>query len=369
MAEVRLRMSNYMARALDYLSHRTGMDNTNIVRQAVMEYIQRRFTKYDHGTVESVENGALIDALDEWVHWNMFLKEIPKDQANLWKELAIKSLQFTKSKGQLPMVRDLYKLGDWNKLDRRYESWLQSFLIYQDKITTYDYKEIPLPEKDKYKKLLDQGKKVEYYNKKWEEYAEKIIDELGDMAHPLYSILYTIKREKSLVTDRETALYILAQLLKNKGLKVEEKKSVRGPAGFSMDSGEVAKLLATGKINENETLDQAVQRLAFEEWEKQIKEVTGETRAERVLKNLDEKSYNGSKRMVKQFNAEKEGKDPFAKEKEYAKKMIEDPNFGITKEQEKEIDKDRLMDEFIKLDQEREKNKEKNKKNGKKKNK
>ena len=363
MAEVRLRMSNYMARALDYHSHRTGMDPTNIVRQAVMEYIQRRFTKYDHGAVESVENGALIDALDEWVHWNMFLKEIPKDQANLWKELAIKSLQYTKQKGRLPMIKDLYKLGDWNKLDRRYESWLQSFLIYQDKIIFYDYKEIPLPEKDKYKKLLEQGKKVEYYNKKWEEYAEKIIEELGDMAHPLYSIFYTIKMEKSLVTDRETALYILAQLLKNKGLKVEEKKSVRGPMGFAMDPGETAKLLATGKINENETLDQAVQRLAFEEWEKQIKKDTGETQAERVLKNLDEKTYNGSKRMVKQFKAEKEGKDPFAKEKEYAKKIIEDPSFGISEDEMKEIDKNRLMDEFIKLDEKRE-----NKKRGKKKN-
>lgn len=364
MAEVRLRLSDYMAKALDYYSHKTGMDNTNIVRQAVAEYLQRRFTKYDQGIVESTENGALLDALDEWVHWNMFLKEIPKDQANLWKELAIKSLQLTKKEGRLPINRDLYKLGDWNELDRRYESWLQSFLIYQDKILSDDYKDIPLPEVDKYKKLLDQNKKVEYYNEKWQEYVENIIDELGDMAHPLYSIFYTLKTEKGLITDRETALYILAQLLKNKGLKVEEKKSVCGPAGFVMDSGEIAKLLATGKINDNETLDQAVKRRAFEEWEKQIKEVTGETRAERVMKNLNESSYNASKRNVRQYIAEKEGKDPYAKEKEYAKKMIDGE--GITKEQHQEIDKDILMDEFIKLDKEREKKKRGKKRNDKK---
>jgi hypothetical protein len=362
MAEVRLRMSDYMARSLDFLSHKTGIDNTNLVRHAVMDYIKRRFTFLDNATVESTENGAVIDALEEWVHWNMLLKEIPTDQANLWKELAIKTLHYMKENHKIPMHKEMYYFGNISNLKREYESWLQSFLVYQDKITMYDYKEIPIPDKDKYKNLLDQGKTTEYYNKKWEEYAEKLIEQLGDMANPLYSVLYTIKRENHLATDREVALYLLAQLLNLKGLKVETKKRVTGPMGFSMDHGELAKLLATGKINENETLDDFVNRMVYDEWERLIKEVSGEERAERIIKNLNETGYNASKRIVKQHKAKKEGKDPYAKEKEYAKKMFEDPNFGITEEQEKEIDKNIIMKEFLKLGEEQ-RNMEKKKKN------
>jgi len=349
-SEVRLRLNPWTANALDYLSNKTGMDSTGLVRQAVLEYIQRRFTNYDFETVQSVMDGTYKDALDEWVHWNMHLKEIPKDQATLWKKLAIKSLEFMQSCSHMPMYKEFYKLGEWLKLKKEYESWLMDFLIYQFKIKEY-HGEILIPKEDKYKMLLAQGKEDEYYNRKWEEYAENLILKMGDMTNPLFNILYQIKRDNLLVTDRETALFLLKRLIDKKAIKRRTEEPIRGPYGPTsdhLDTGEIAEILAKGKIKDNENVDQFLERKAWEEIDKQIKEIQDTTeKAEQVMKNINPLSYAISKRKARKFKDRQAGKDPFEKEKELAKKLAQGKSVVVDPSI---IDEDILIEESSKLE-------------------
>lgn len=355
LSEIRLKPSPWMELALDYLSHRTGgMDHTNIARLALLEYIQKRFTNYDFETLQHERDGMYIDALDSWCYWNLHLQHMPKEQSDLWKELAIKSLEYLRKKKRLPQFRELYKLGRFDKLEHDYEMWLHDFLNYQDKIMYLTFEDLPWPEKDNHKHLLDQGKESEYYNKRWGDYAEILIKKMGNVANPLFQVLYAVKRENHLIDDQQTALYLLATLLKNKGIKVKTKPDINGLMGIAMDPGEIARLLSTGKINENETLGEAIERRALEDWEKEIKETQDSIeKAEKVMKNLNKRSYNLSKLRAKQFKDKQEGKPINLEEENLAQKLImegKDIEFDPSK-----VDEDILIKEISRIEEQKKK--------------
>jgi len=209
-SELRIRLSEWESQALEIQSNKTGMDLTNIARQAILEYVERHFTKYDFASIEEITDSEYKNALDEWVHLDLFIQKMDKRQATLFKKFALIGLEYIVKKKQMPQYKELWRISkDLNEVEKHYPL-LQTFLWYQIKIIQF-YNDIPLPEFD----VKKTGDNTDYFSKKWYEYAELLIDKMnekGRVIHPFYYALYCLKGHNDFVTDREIALFLMERI-------------------------------------------------------------------------------------------------------------------------------------------------------------
>jgi len=209
-----LKLTDWQAEVLDYFSHKTGMNFTDICRGALNYYIDKKLTGIDFKTVESEIDSNLWDAWEEWDIINNRFKEmdgktIRDIQMVTWEFLKLlkKHKEYHLALGKnLTLKTGINYPEDLTK-------FFNIFLEYQWRLyLIHDY--IPFDEQDQ---LFEEGKiknKVEYYDKKWKQYGDILTDKTKHMRDPKLKRLDDIRREQGFITERELNLYLLDKLEK-----------------------------------------------------------------------------------------------------------------------------------------------------------
>jgi hypothetical protein len=214
---VLLKLTDWQAEVLDYVSHRSGMNYTDICRYALNYYIEKKLTGVDFKTVESVMESQLWDAWEEWDIINNKFKEMDAKKIRDIQMYTWEYLKTLKKKKDWPMSKEIYKktgISDPYGLVQ----FFNIFLEMQAKL--FFIKDlIPL---DKQDKLFEEGKiknKTDYYDKKWNQYGKILIDKTKHMRDPRLKKLDEISHEHGLITERELNLFLLKKLEKRENNK------------------------------------------------------------------------------------------------------------------------------------------------------
>lgn len=380
--ELRVKISEWLSTALHQISGQTGMDYSNITRMALMEYLEKRLTPRDYDMIFYCQQASLKDAIFEFEHYNRILKKYKESKADNFKKLFIVALQQYKKLGHTFFREYKTNIPRFNEVIYKEPGVIDllDFVIRLDKT--------PLPDKDQYTHLLKEGKQKEYYNKKWDEVYNIIKDRVGLKEHKNYAHLTELKINNHLRSDTDAMYYLYDLLKKRKQLpKPTGHETYRLVDGPSIDPAILEELIRKYGVDFDFIEKEDIPRIAksygeLAQIDHMIKHFqdTVDARENYIDKTWPDKCkeyLKDYKEIRKEFikqhrgkglkiQVDKDGigigKNRWKQEKELAKKMIEDPNFGVDKETYKQIDRGALMDEYIKLDEERE-----NKKQGKKK--
>jgi hypothetical protein len=372
--DVRVKLDDWMTNALYRLSRRTGMDYTNLTRMALMEYIEKRLSPLDYEHINKNARISLRNAIFEFEHYNRITDNYSEKKAKNFKKLFIVALQNYKK-----LKNTIFK--DYKTNINRFSEiiWKEPGVIdLLDFFTELD--ETPLPEEDQYEHLLKDGKEDEYYNKKWVEIYNILKNRIGREKHENYARLIEMKIDHGLVTDTD-AMYFLFELLKNnKPLPPSSGQETKRLRDVSMvDEGLLEELIekygTDFTFNDTEELEESRKKYGWighiDYMIKHHQEGVKAYKDQKDQCDFEKEQLEVCKKMREEFMKEylkpgakpipiggkKLKKDKYAREKELAKKMIEDPDFGIDDETMKQINIGALDDEIIKLHEEKEKKK------------
>jgi hypothetical protein len=218
---VLLKLTDWQAQVLDYFSHKTGMNYTEICRWALNDLIQKKLTGIDFKTIESVTDRELWDAWEEWEKWDKELKKMPVKKVREIKQYVWMFLREMKKEKQYPSDKPIYlRSGGFQYIDIHHE--IPQFHWFFN--TQWDlFKEIDIIPYDKSDEEFDiqyenQDLSTEelndYYNKKWNQYGEILTDKTAHIRNPKLQKLNEIMSKNHFITERELNLYLLDQLEK-----------------------------------------------------------------------------------------------------------------------------------------------------------
>jgi hypothetical protein len=215
---VLLKLTDWQAEVLDYISHKTGMNYTDICRGALNYYIEKKLTGIDYKTVESVMDRALWDAWEEWdIINNRFDEMEPKTIRNI-QMITWEYLKLLKNTKRVPTQGAIMKttgMFDFFGLTKFFNIFLEcQWRLFE----IYDL--IPIDNQDK---LFEKGEiknKTEYYDRKWKQYGEILTEKTKHMRDPKLKKLDDLKRKFGFITERELNLFLIERLDQEKIVRI-----------------------------------------------------------------------------------------------------------------------------------------------------
>lgn len=219
----RFKLSDYHSAGLEYLSDKTGMDATNLIREAITEKIKNDLTEKEQKEIHELIENIVQGTWEEWDAWNRFREEMPPPLKEIWDAALFQSMGLLKQKGskikpedieRLPSVKKLAetKPEDWNHI-KGFERYVHhgQYLVGKLIEILYLYRmPILLPEvfEEDWKKVVASEDHKEF-ERNWNRLDHRLRRKHEEMGLKKLERLRHFMGEHWLASEREAALFLL----------------------------------------------------------------------------------------------------------------------------------------------------------------
>ena len=312
----RFKLSDYHSAGLLFLTKKTGMDGTNIIRQAITEKIQKDLSPEEQRELLEFQEDIVEESWDEWREWNNFRDEMPKKLQDLWNRALFESMKLIHEKGREIAIEDVYKLKSVIELEKTTsKDYIHhgGYLIQRLMEVIFQYR-LPLILPDEFEEEWDEliaSNDEKIFQARWERLDARLRQRREKMQLAKLDRLRKFMREHNLYGERETALFLLDMVekddrlirIEHKGdpfqyceyLEKEMKKSVAKDLVEELKTGKKAKRLrkpyAQGwQLEGVEEFDVRIPDEIYEKYQKKKAEAMAEQfKSDRELKKESKK--------------------------------------------------------------------------------